>query len=256
MKFYDLLARTYEEIFPVGKEQAAFAAAEAGGKGARVLDIGCGTGAMARALWKRGFKVVGIDDNERMIEEAQERLRTDEYREAEKYSRIQPHFQVMDMRTIDTYFEANSFDALFSLGNTLVHLQSSEEIGVFLDAAETVLKPGGRLVVQILNYDYILDERITRLPLIETSGYRFHRSYELPGDDGLVTFRGVLEEKGSGMRIESVTRLYPLRSWQLKELLETHAFQVQAEYGSYSYGPAGGKQLPFIVTARKMRKER
>ena len=255
MKFYDLLARTYEEIFPVGKEQAAFVAAEAGSKGARVLDIGCGTGAMARALWKRGYKLVGIDDNERMIEEAQEKLRTDEYREAEKHSRNQPQFLVMDMRTIDEHFVANSFDALLSLGNTLVHLQSPEEIGLFLKKAGIVLQPGGRLVVQVLNYDYILDERITRLPLIETSGYRFHRNYELPQKEGLVTFRGVLEEKGSGMRIESVTMLYPLRSWQLKELLETHGFQVQAEYGSYSYGPAGGKRLPYIVTARKMRKE-
>jgi SAM-dependent methyltransferase len=233
----------------VGKEQVSFAAAEAGGKGARILDIGCGTGEMDRALWKRGCRVVGIDANERMIEEAQENLRVDGYRE--KHSRTAPRFMVMDMRKIGEQIEEGAFDAVLCLGNTLVHLSSPEEMSGFLGETAKVLKSGGRLVVQILNYDYILDEHVTRLPLIETAGHRFHRTYDLESGDGLVSFHGILEEKGSGMRIESVTRLYPLRTWQLKELLEERGFALYGEYGSYSYGPAGGKRLPYIITARK-----
>jgi cyclopropane fatty-acyl-phospholipid synthase-like methyltransferase len=219
-----------------------------------VLDIGCGTGGIARALWLRGYRVTGIDNNARMIEEARERLRTVANQYGEKQKANMPQFMVLDMRRIGEQFAEGAFDSLLSLGNTLVHLSSPEEIEEFFRGAHGVLRSGGRMLLQILNYDYILDERITRLPLIETQHHRFHRRYEFDDDAGLIKFRGVLEEQGSGMRIESVTRLYPLRSRQLKELLNAHGFAVQSEYGSYSYGPAGGKRLPYIVTARKKRK--
>jgi SAM-dependent methyltransferase len=47
-----------------------------------------------------------------------------------------------------------------------------------LSAAFNVLKPGGTLAIQILNYDFILESSMTRLPLIENETIRFERYYE------------------------------------------------------------------------------
>jgi ubiquinone/menaquinone biosynthesis C-methylase UbiE len=45
------------------------------GQGLRVLDIGAGTGALARALDERGHRVHGIDNSERMLKRARARVR-------------------------------------------------------------------------------------------------------------------------------------------------------------------------------------
>lgn len=58
--------------------------AEAGvGPGARVADVGCGTGILTRLLAERGLDVVGIDPNEDMLAEARAAGGTAEYRRAE-----------------------------------------------------------------------------------------------------------------------------------------------------------------------------
>ena len=53
-------------------------------------------------------------------------------------------------------------------GNTLVHLQSIELMGKMLKGVFAVLKPGGHFLLQILNYDFILDEQVSELPLIDS----------------------------------------------------------------------------------------
>ena len=42
------------------------------GKGARALDLGCGNGHLASALYKRGFSVLGIDQSDDMLSLARE----------------------------------------------------------------------------------------------------------------------------------------------------------------------------------------
>ncbi len=39
-------------------------------QGAAILDLGCGTGNLARALWARGYRVMGLDISARMLREA------------------------------------------------------------------------------------------------------------------------------------------------------------------------------------------
>lgn len=63
--FYDWQKNHYKVVF----EQLPFALE----KGARVLDVGCGTGAMASMLHEFGYSVQGVDQSERMLEVARRR---------------------------------------------------------------------------------------------------------------------------------------------------------------------------------------
>jgi glycine/sarcosine N-methyltransferase len=105
----------------------------------------------------------------------------------------------MDMRKIGEYYGRESFDALYCLGNTLVHLEGPEQIGIFLDAAFKLVKPDGVLILQILNYDHIVDDHINELPEIKTEKLRFSRWYE-----GIDTNSTASDEE----RLRFVTRLH------------------------------------------------
>lgn len=96
--------------------------------GERILDLGCGTGALAAAIAERGTEVLGIDSSPEMVEQARRR-----YREL--------RFEVADGRDFSFPWQ---FDAVFS--NAALHWMSPPERVV--ESVWRALRPGGRLVAE------------------------------------------------------------------------------------------------------------
>ena len=100
--------------------------------GARVLDVGCGGGTKSAYLTEKGFRVVGIDFSERMIEIAHK-----EVPEAE--------FAVMDMGDLSRL--GREFDGVFAQAS-LLHIQKKEAHSIFREFLSR-LKPNGYLYVAV-----------------------------------------------------------------------------------------------------------
>ncbi len=58
----------------VDRLQASVAAAATESRGARVLEIGCGTGSVTAMLVARGGRVTAVDQNPEMLDRARDRL--------------------------------------------------------------------------------------------------------------------------------------------------------------------------------------
>lgn len=94
-----------------------------------ILDLGCGTGHLTRAITETGAHAVGIDSSAAMIEQARA-----------LYPGIT--FLVADARTFSF---PNHFDAIFS--NAALHwVPEAEQV---VEQIVQSLKPGGRLVVEM-----------------------------------------------------------------------------------------------------------
>lgn len=123
--------------------------------GERILDLGCGTGDLAKKLFDRGVHVVGIDKSESMV--AQARV---------KYPEIE--FVVNDATSLD--YE-NIFDAVFS--NATLHWVKPPEKA--LEAIYKSLKHGGRFVAEFGgkgNVQFIINEIIKQ---ITECGFEFQQ---------------------------------------------------------------------------------
>ena len=106
--------------------------------GMRVLEIGCGTGALALKLAERGAILTGIDASPRMLAEAENNIKA-----AQLQDRV--HLQYMDATLIGDRFAASSFDLIVS---TLVFSELSLQDQRFvLEACQKLLKPDGRLLI-------------------------------------------------------------------------------------------------------------
>lgn len=168
MEFYKLLSCYYDEIFPVSPQDMAFLKTRLKAC-RRILDLGCGSGNKTELLSEAGRTVVGVDSDQDMLSLARSR-----------HSAVGLEYKLGDIVGLKAMFPEKSFDAVLCLGNTLVHLLTSEALADFFDGSARILPSGGLLVIQILNYDYLLSRQVKELPLIETDQLIFRRLYQAP----------------------------------------------------------------------------
>ncbi|WP_026474952.1 class I SAM-dependent methyltransferase [Alkaliflexus imshenetskii] len=241
MAFYESIAPWYDFIFPVSPVQGEFIKNQTDGvNGKHLLDVGCGTGNLALSLASQGAIVTGIDLDKQMLEMGAHK--------ATDYSGVS--FQQVNMLEVAKCFAPHSFDGVACFGNTLVHLQKPGQILSFFNQCAGVLKPWGSLLLQVINYDYVLDSGLERLPLIENEQIRFERFYELREQDELINFRTVLTVKETGGEIRNSVPLLPIRRDLLRVLLDEAGFGEIHFFGGFDGSRLTTQSLPLVVSAR------
>jgi glycine/sarcosine N-methyltransferase len=114
-----------------------------------------------------------------------------------------------------------------------------------------VLKPGGFFLLQILNYDFILSEPVTELPLIETENIQFIRRYSFTEKSPLISFQTELHLKKEGKVILNETPLLALKSNELKNILKKAGFEKVELFANFKEDAFGGKHLPLVLKTGK-----
>jgi ubiquinone/menaquinone biosynthesis C-methylase UbiE len=106
--------------------------------GSRVLDLGCGTGALAVQLARKGCQVTGVDISPAMLAQAAQRVRQAGLEE-------QITLRQLAAVNLDTAFDDGSFDVVVS---TLVFSElSDDEIAYTLAECWRVLRSRGKLLI-------------------------------------------------------------------------------------------------------------
>ncbi|WP_346864149.1 class I SAM-dependent methyltransferase [uncultured Draconibacterium sp.] len=253
-KFYSSISTFYSEIFPYNPMQLNFVQACVGKlHNKHMLDIGCATGELAFQLAKAGSNVIGIDLNEDLLASA---VGSSGIQSADSSARElelelpNPKFQKRNMLELKQDFQGGEFDAVLCFGNTLVHLNSEEEVLEMFEGVKTVVKPGGQFLIQLLNYDYIVGEQRSELPLIDTENIRFVRKYKFPEDGEHILFQTDLEIKAENKTVSNETTLLALKSSKLTELLEIAGFKNIQLFANFKQEAFGGNHIPLVVSCQ------
>lgn len=248
MELYRAIADAYDGIFPLDPDQVEFVAARIT-PGGRALDAGCASGSLAYALAARGFRVTGIDLDQRLVAKAVRKARPpEEGGEGAAARGPLPEFRLMDMDLAGYEFEAASFDAVLCLGNTLPHLRGPGQIGHCLSGFRKLLRPGGVLIVQTVDFGKVAELGMGGLPAIETEALRFERRYpELePGES--FDFEARLWIKPAPDPIPGSARLYALGAAELEGLLERSGFPRRERFSGFGAAPG---TVPLLVYAAR-----
>ncbi|MFX0055566.1 MAG: class I SAM-dependent methyltransferase [Promethearchaeota archaeon] len=130
---YDNIASQYDEYRDPFNNKAELnelmSLVEPGG---HILDAGCGSGVVSRALIDNGFQVTGVDISQKMIGIARQRIP-----EAE--------FIVGDMAALE--FDNETFDGIVS-AYAVFHITRTKHFSLFQDF-HRILKKGGALLFSI-----------------------------------------------------------------------------------------------------------
>lgn len=238
-KFYTSVAKYYSMIFPYNNAQLKFVGQQLNGiENKKILDVGCATGELSYHLANAGARVVGIDLNEDLLHQA-----------ASDKKHPNLSFMKMNMLDLNHFFTSQQFDAVLCFGNTLVHLDSLTQVEEMLSGVRTILKDGGKFLLQILHYDYIIENKIEELPVIENDQIRFIRNYTFQENSPAIKFRTLLQVKEDDFAIENETILLALKKQDLNDALNKAGFKNVRMYANFNSEKSGGKHIPLVVTA-------
>ena len=133
---YEAFAEVYDTLMD-DVDYAAWAACYAGElalpPGNHLVECGCGTGSMAIALAKRGYKLTGVDNSAAMLSRAMAKARD---------AGQDIPFIRQDMRKLALH---RRVDAVIAPCDGVNYLLKEEDALAFFQAAANALKPGGRL---------------------------------------------------------------------------------------------------------------
>lgn len=242
MRFYQRISGVYERIFPLNPGQVHFVNRMFPRAGDQtLLDVGCGTGLLCQALSPSFKKVVGIDLDEAMLARAR----------AVADFPLNLNYLGMDMMEMDRHFKSESFDGLLCFGNTLVHLPSLHAISEFCKKSYNLLASKGKLLIQIINYDRILDQQVPSLPTLENDEIRFIRTYHYLEEEHRIAFETILTIKQTKQIIPNKVSLYPLRQSEMEACLKSAGFKDIRFFGNFKGDPLTADSIPMVIEAGK-----
>ncbi len=163
-----------------------------GAPGARVLDLGCGTGRHAQALARAGYRVVGVDSDVDAVETARAWAREDERAPAEGSP---PAF--LAARAESLPFSDAAFAAISCL-DVLHWVADEDAFRALWSEAWRTLRPGGVLVARGL----MREELPEAVPVAGAHAGRFRLAH---GAEWFLLSRAVLDDvvaRGAGTLVE------------------------------------------------------
>jgi SAM-dependent methyltransferase len=220
-----------------------------------VLELGCGTGRITMAIAEAGYRIVGLDISEKMLERAGEK-RAARRREA----RERVHLVQGDMTDFDL---GEKFRLIVIPFRPFQHLlEIDQQIGC-LDCAKKHLAANGRLILDFFQTDA---ERIHDPKFLNES---LLAEYDLPGgrhvamservaafhrgqqrNDVEMIFR-VTHSDGKQERLVMAWTLRYFFRYEVEHLLGRCGFRLEAVYGDFDTSPLEDEspEMIFVATA-------
>ncbi len=246
--FYDDISKNYDEMFnfenDLNSAENFIARLKKQFNFKNALDIGCGTGSYTLALARSGAKATGMDLSNSMIDEAKK----NSFAYGLNIDFINSGMEKM------LFNVKEKFDLIMCMGNTLPHLLSKKDLFSMATACKQLLNPGGHLVLNLLNYDRILNAEERIVGITRSENHEFIRFYDF--EEPYVNFN-LLEidwTKGTPSHKITSTKLYPYTHLEVESALLESKFKNLAIYSGLEfkkYKPGKSKSITLIAKVRE-----
>ena len=215
----------------------------------RILDLCCGQGRASLELARRGFSnVEGLDRSRYLIQKA---------RAQSKKENLSVKFREGDARKLP--YQADSFDVVIVLGNSFGYFESAREDVRVLKEIFRVLKPWGKLLIDVTDGEYLKRKFQPRSWEWIDKNYFVCRERSLSHDKQRLISREVVTHVKKGVIADQfyAERLYTRKS--LEDLLRSAGFSEVTIHRQITAESQRNQDLGMmekrIITTGQVRKE-
>ncbi len=219
----------------------------------RVLDLCCGQGRHSVALARTGLDVTGVDLSEEMLQVARQnatsaRVASGYGGDAEGKGGL--NFCRADMRELPDDFEGQ-FDAVINMFSSFGYLESENDDQQVLHQIGKSLKPGGKLLMDLLNREWVI---------INNEEFDWHqhedgrivlerRQLDLEKSINHLTYTEILPDGSRHELSDLHMRLYSLT--ELTKMLAAAGLGLEQVYGGFRGEPYSVDTRRMIIIAAK-----
>ncbi|WP_162054115.1 SAM-dependent methyltransferase [Pontibacter pamirensis] len=183
----------------------------------KILDLACGKGRYSVYLNQKGFEVTGIDLSRKSIAYAKQ------------FKDEHLHFDVHDMRQV---YKPEYFDFILNLFTSFGYFDTETENVVALAATAKSLKPGGKLVIDFMNTDKVIDNLVAEEEKsVHGINFRITRGVE----NGFIV--KTIHFSDEGKEYEFVERVRALREEDFEEYFKMIQLRLVEVFGDYHLNP-------------------
>ncbi len=198
-------------------------------KNSYFLDIGTGTGNASNILQSKGFKVLGLDSSKHMISIAKKKYPDVKFKQGNVLQSI--------------LFSPNTFSNILCLYFTLYYMKNKQ---LFFENCYNWLKPGGYLVVHLVNRDnfnpiipasdplFIVSpqkhaqQRITK-SVVKFNNFQYKSNFKLQKNKNTSVFEEIFKDDATGNVRKNVHTLYMDTQHNILSLAKDEGFKLKGK---------------------------
>ena len=206
-----------------------------------ILDLCCGQGRHAIAIARTGINVTGVDLSDELLTLARETA-ADVAPTAE--------FVKADMRQLPDDLNGR-FDAVINMFSAFGYLESQDEDQRVLLQIARVLKPDGKLLMDLLNREWVIinNEPYSWQQHDDGSTILEHRELDLLQSINHLTFTEIAPDGTRRLASELHMRLYTLT--EMSQMLEAAGMELTDVFGGFNGEGYGVNTRRMILVARR-----
>lgn len=135
------------------------------------------------------------------------------------------------------WLKQQRLNLIYCIGNSIVHLESLNELALFFKNTKSLLNSQGKIIIQIINYNRIIKKGIKKLPDIinEKAKLHFERNYNYDSNKQKIAFNTVLTVNNN--KISNTIYLTPIFASEINDILLDCGFKNIQFYGDFKFSP-------------------
>ncbi|MCR5217270.1 bifunctional 2-polyprenyl-6-hydroxyphenol methylase/3-demethylubiquinol 3-O-methyltransferase UbiG [Treponema sp.] len=234
------LVEYYDELFSTTQEQKDFYKdlISTFKKPAKLLSLGCATGAFENYLSQQGCDVTGIESSPELLRSANLKRRN---------QLMSVRFFQMKLAEVNKFLTKSFYDIVYCHNSRLIFCAEKNALSVFYNDCKNVLSPGGAIVLHLVNIKALKGRPMSQLPSHQNVRVKLFTELWVHEDKSQTIVQNIETGNGKMLSVMEDQPVYIPSPEEVESEAKKTGFKKVSFYSDFNKSPFTGNEDYFIA---------